>query len=50
VNDAGKWIRRIQLIEKKARTVINETSMAVVENRIKTTPAQFAEQMWKEIQ
>lgn len=48
VNDAGKWISRIKkggtIIEK----VIDEVENAVKEKRIKTTPAQYAEQIWKE--
>ena len=50
VNDAGKWILRIRGVPGKCQRVIAEVENAVKENRIKTTPAQYAEQIWKEFQ
>lgn len=48
VNDAGKWIRRIKSNLEKTHRVICEVRDAKREGRIKTTPAQYAEQIWKE--
>jgi len=48
VNDAGKWMNRIKTEIEKADRVIGEVKLAVDEKRIKTTPAQYAEQIWKE--
>lgn len=48
VNDAGKWISRIKTEIEKARRVIAEVGCAAGERRIKETPAQYAEQAWKE--
>jgi uncharacterized protein YdaU (DUF1376 family) len=47
VNDAGKWINRIKSEPSKARRVVAEVESAIVEKRIKTTPAQYAEDCWK---
>jgi hypothetical protein len=47
-NDAGKWINRIKLNPGKCERVIAEVENAIKENRIKTTPAQYAEEIWKE--
>ncbi len=62
-NDCGKWINRIKEIEvyedgrpdkarpgwfSKTQRVFAEVKSAITENRIETTPAQFAEQCWKE--
>lgn len=47
-NDAGKWVNRIKAEPAKARRVIAEIESAIKEQRIKTTPAQYAEQVWKE--
>ena len=48
VNDAGKWINRIKTNPAKSERVIAEVESAIKESRIKTTPARFAEQTWKE--
>ena len=48
VNDAGKWINRIKFEFKKSERVIAELLSAIKERRIKTTPAQYAEEIWKE--
>ena len=47
-NDAGKWLLRICGATRKAERVIAEVESAMKESRIKTTPAQYAEQIWKE--
>ena len=47
-NDAGKWIRRIVSNSGKSSRVLAELSLARREDRIATTPAQYAEQLWKE--
>ncbi len=49
-NDAGKWVNRIKhraTVEKTER-VLAEVESATKENRIRTTPAQYAEQIWRE--
>lgn len=46
VNDAGKWIGRIRAEPCKSERVIAELENAAKENRIRTTPAQFAEDTW----
>ena len=48
VNDAGKWMLRIVGATRKAERVIAEVESAAKEKRIKTTPAQYAESIWKE--
>jgi hypothetical protein len=48
VNDAGKWINRIKAQPDKCERVVAEVESARKEKRIKTTPAQYAEQIWKE--
>jgi len=48
VNDAGKWVNRIKAHPKICEPVIAEVDNAKKEGRINTTPAQFAEQIWKE--
>jgi hypothetical protein len=48
INDAGKWIGRIKSAPGKCERVIAEVESAVKENRINTTPAQYAEQIWRE--
>ncbi len=48
VNDAGKWINRIKTLTGKCERVIADVESSVKENRIKTTPARYAEQTWKE--
>ena len=45
-NDAGKWINRIKTAPGKSERVIAEVESAAKESRIKTTPAQYAEQIW----
>ena len=47
-NDAGKWVNRIKATPGKCERVIAEVESAAKEIRIKTTPAQYAEQIWKE--
>ena len=47
-NDAGKWIGRIKTNPGKSERVIAEVESAIKEARIKTTPAQCAEHIWKE--
>jgi len=48
VNDAGKWVNRIKNHVSKSERVISEVESASKESRINTTPAQYAEQIWKE--
>jgi uncharacterized protein YdaU (DUF1376 family) len=48
VNDAGKWVNRIKQEHQRCERVIAEVENAKKENRISTTPAQYAEQIWKE--
>ena len=47
-NDAGKWIKRIKSAPGKCERVIAEVESAAKEKRIKTTPAQYGQQIWKE--
>ena len=47
-NDRSKWLKRIQHDVEKCIRVVSEIESAVKESRIKTTPAQYAEQLWKE--
>jgi hypothetical protein len=47
VNDAGKWINRIKEQPRKCERVFAEVGNAIKEGRIKTTPAQYAEETWK---
>jgi DNA-binding Lrp family transcriptional regulator len=58
-NDAGKWLNRITggtgdngkptlPDPTKVRRVIAEVELAIRERRIKTTPARYAEEIWKE--
>jgi hypothetical protein len=47
VNDAGKWIGRIKTATGKCERVIADVESAAKENRIRTTPAAFAEDTWK---
>lgn len=46
--DHLKWMKRCRINSSKADRVANELDLAIRENRISTTPAQFAEQTWKE--
>jgi hypothetical protein len=48
VNDAGKWVNRIKERALTCERVVAEVESAVKESRIKTTPARYAEQIWKE--
>jgi len=48
VNDAGKWVNRIKKRFGTTERVTAEVESALKESRIKTTPAQYAEQIWKE--
>jgi hypothetical protein len=50
VNDAGKWICRIKKDYGKTERVVSELLNAIKEERVNTTPAQYAEQMWKEFE
>lgn len=47
-NDRSKWLRNIDSDHDKSARVIAEVESAIKESRIKTTPAQYAEQIWKE--
>lgn len=47
-NDRQKWMGRIKNEFQKSERVISELESAIKESRIKTTPAQYAEQTWKE--
>jgi len=47
INDAGKWINRIKATPKECESVIGEVESAARESRIDTTPARFAEHIWK---
>lgn len=47
-NDAGKWVNRCKCDEGRSLSVASEVQNAMREGRIKTTPAQYAEQIWKE--
>ena len=48
VNDAGNWTNRIKAEPKKSERVIAEIESALKESRKNETPAQYAEQIWKE--
>lgn len=48
VNDAGKWVNRIKGNHGKSERVVAEVCSAIAEGRINTSPAQYAEQIWKE--
>lgn len=50
VNDSGKWINRIKSDFEKCERVLAEVRSAIIEDRVKTTAAQYAEQIWKEFQ
>lgn len=49
-NDAGKWVNRIKDPKtfNKTERVCAEVESATKENRVRETPAQYAEQIWKE--
>lgn len=47
-NDRQKWMGRIKHHPVKSQRVIAEVENAAKEARINTTPAQYAEQIWKE--
>jgi uncharacterized protein YdaU (DUF1376 family) len=47
VNDAGKWVERIKGDADKVWRVMADVKSAVVERRVKTSPAQMAEHNWK---
>jgi len=49
-NDANgrKWLKRCKDERHKAERVVAEVEQASREVRINTTPAQYAEQVWKE--
>lgn len=46
VNDAGKWIGRAQVDAGKVFRVMADVRSAIVEGRVKTTPARMAEFNW----
>ena len=46
-NDRQKWMSRISTFTDKAERITAEVENAIRENRIKTTPAQFAEDAWE---
>lgn len=48
VNDAGKWVNRIKKEFAKSTRVVAELESAITEDRVTTTPARYAEQIWKE--
>jgi len=58
INDAGKWVNRIKEVDQygnttpgtfsKTERVLAEVESATKENRVRETPAQYAEQIWKE--
>ena len=49
-NDRQKWMGRIARQIGKTERVIAEVESALKESRIKTTPAQYAEEIWGEFQ
>ena len=49
-NDRSKWLKNIKNDPCKSERVIAEVESAAKESRIKTTPAQYAEQIWKEFE
>jgi len=48
VNDAGKWVNRIKANARKCERVVAEVENAAKEHRIRTSPAAYAERVWKE--
>jgi len=49
-NDAGKWIKRIRTNPGKCWRLFAEVENAQREDRINSTPAQYAEHLWTEFQ
>ena len=47
VNDAGKWVGRAKQDAGKVFRCMADVKAAVVEGRVKTTPARMAEHNWK---
>lgn len=47
VNDAGKWVNRTKGDAEKVFRVMADVRAAVIEGRLRTTPAQMAETNWK---
>ena len=47
-NDKMKWMKRCRVEEDRSERVMREVESAIKESRIKATPAQYAEQIWKE--
>lgn len=43
-----RWVDRMDANPKKLERVLAEVKSAITESRIKTTPARYAEQIWKE--
>jgi hypothetical protein len=48
VNDAGKWVNRTKQQADDVERVVAEVELAWRERRIRTTPAQYAENIWAE--
>lgn len=48
VNDAGKWMLRIRMDPQKVFRVLADTELAMKENQIRTTPAQYLEFRWEQ--
>jgi len=46
INDAGKWIGRIKVDADKVFRVMADVKSAIVEGRVRTTPARMAEFNW----
>ena len=49
-NDRSKWLGNIDRDWKKSERIVAELENAIKESRVKTTPAQYAEQLWKEFE
>lgn len=47
-NDRQKWMGRIAREEGRVDRVLREVESAIKEGRVKTSPAQYAEETWKE--
>lgn len=48
INDSGKWINRIKDDPDKCRRVVAEVENAIREGRIRSVPAAYAEDQWKQ--
>lgn len=47
VNDAGKWVLRLRGHPEATERVLAEVENAIKEQRVTTSPAQYAEDTWK---